>query len=131
MTQTYSPTGKHSITNLYHLDGKQMTIKSGPTVVCFRDVSQLATEEVAIYRPMGQADHLSSLVVKQLNSGSNASVFLCTIGSNYACAFGRLYLFLYACVCISVEDGAVEDAFSHFVFLLSVMQECRNAITAS
>lgn len=40
-----------------------MRIKSGPTLVCFQEVSQLATEEVSIFRLMGPADRLSSLVV--------------------------------------------------------------------
>lgn len=90
-----------------------MRIKSGPTLVCFQEVSQLATEEVSIFRQMGPADRLLSLVDRQLNPGSKVCVFLCTRGTDYACMFQCLCLFLYACVCISVEDGAVEDAFSH------------------
>lgn len=43
-----------------HLDGNQMRIKYGPTLVCFQEVSQLATEEVSIFRQMEPADHLSS-----------------------------------------------------------------------
>lgn len=53
-----------------HLDSNQMRIKCGPTLVCFQEVSQLATEEVSIFRQMGPAVRLSSLVGRQLNSGS-------------------------------------------------------------
>lgn len=91
-----------------HLHGNQMRIKTGPTLVCFQEVSQLVTEEVSIFRQMGPADRLSSLVGRQLDSGSKVCVFLCTRGTDYTCMFVRLCLFLYACVCISVED-----AFSH------------------
>ena len=66
-----------------HLDGNQMRIKSGPTLVCFQEVSQLATEEVSIFRQMGPADRLSSLVGRQLNSGSKVCVILCTRGTDY------------------------------------------------
>lgn len=54
-----------------------MRIKSDPAVVCFQEVSQLATEEVSIFRLMGQAGRLSSLVVRQLDSGSKVCMFFC------------------------------------------------------
>ncbi len=85
-----------------HLDGNQMRIKSGPTLVCFQEVSQLATEEVSIFRQMGPAVRLSSLVDRQLDSGSEVCVFLCTRGTDYTCMFGRLCLFLYVCVLASL-----------------------------
>ena len=72
-----------------------MRIKSGPTLVCFQEVSQLATEEVSIFRQMGPADHLSSLVGRQLDSGSKVCVFLHTRGSDY---WALLFLFvMYLC----------------------------------
>lgn len=79
-----------------HLDGNQMRIKSGPTLVCFQEVSQLAIEEVSIFRQMGPADRLSSLVGRQLNPGSKVCVFLCTRGTDYACMFGRFCA--YSCM---------------------------------
>lgn len=88
-----------------------MRIKSGPPLVCFQEVSQLATEEVSIFRQMGPAVCLSSVVDRQLNSGSKVCVFLCARGTDYTCMFGRLCLFLYVSARISFEDGAVEDAF--------------------
>lgn len=83
-----------------HLDGNQMRIKSGPTLVCFQEVSQLAIEEVSIFRQMGPADRLSSLVGRQLNPGSKVCVFLCTRGTDYACMFGRFCA--YSCMPVYV-----------------------------
>lgn len=78
--------------------------------MCFQEVSQLATEEASIFRPIGQADCLSSLDVRQLHSGSKVCVSLCARGSDYTVIFVHLCLHLRAC--IAAEDGAVEDAFS-------------------
>lgn len=88
-----------------------MRIKPGPTLVCFQEVSQLATEEASIFRQMGPADRLSSLVIRRLNSGSNVCVFF------GHCALVIIHLFLgvcaYSCVCVFFEDGAVDEDFSH------------------
>ncbi len=84
-----------------HLDGNQMRIKSGPTLVCFQEVSQLAIEEVSIFRQMGPADRLSSLVGRQLNPGSKVCVFLCTRGTDYACMFGRFCA--YSCMPVYIS----------------------------
>lgn len=94
-----------------HLDGNQMRIKSGRMLVRFQEVSQLATEEVSIFRQMGPAVLLSSLVGRHRYSGSEVCVFLCTRETDYICTFGRLCLLFCVCMCISYENGAVEDAF--------------------
>lgn len=79
------------------------------TPVCFQEVAQLATEEVSIFRQMGPADCLSSLVIGQLNSGSKVGVFISTRGSDDTGKFGCLGPFLFICV-----RNSSEDAFSHF-----------------
>lgn len=78
------------------------------STVCFQEVAQLATEEVSIFRQMGPADCLSSLVIRQLNSGSKVTVFMCTRGSDDTGKFVGLDLLLSFCICNSSED-----AFSH------------------
>ena len=82
-----------------------MRIKPDPTLVCFQEVSQLATEEVSIFRLMGPTDHLSSSVVRQLNPGSKVCVFLCTRGTDYTCVFVPILV----CLCMDL----CEDAYSH------------------
>lgn len=62
--------------------------------MCFQEVSQLATEEVSIFRQMEAADRLSSeFRVKNLS--------MCRGGTDYLCA----------CVFVSLED--VKEDFSH------------------
>lgn len=73
--------------------------------MCFQEVFQLATEEASIFRRVGQADCLSSLVVRQLLSGLKVCVTLCVRGSDYTVVFVHLSLLLHAC--IAAEDGAV------------------------
>lgn len=80
------PHWKHNIANFGLSPGWQPNkVQRGPALVCFQEVSQLATEEVSIFRLTGPAGSLSSLVVRHLNSGSEVCVFLCTRGSDYAC----------------------------------------------
>lgn len=62
-------------TNLCNLDGNQIWIKSGPSMVYFQELS-LSTEEVSIFRLIGSTDCLLSLVVRHINSGSKACVFV-------------------------------------------------------
>lgn len=88
-----------------HLDGNQMRIKPHCTLVCFQEVSQLATEEVSIFRLMGPTDLLSSLVVRQLDPGSKVCMFLCTRGTDYTCVFVPFLVCLYVWLCVDLcED---------------------------
>lgn len=80
-----------------------MRIKFSPTLVCFQEVPQLATEEVSIFRQMGPADRLSSLVDRHLGSGSKSlRVFLhkrepiihARLG---ICAYSCMLVYIYLC----------------------------------